>query len=130
MLDKQLTIKSAIESKRNAVQDDEVSRGSQGRELTLQATAYTWTGDKTSTGTWPRQGVTIAVNPKVIPFYSKVFIEGVGWRTAEDRIPKKSIEKGASIDIYMDSESDCWAWGRRSLRVKVIPPENVKGENN
>ena len=108
----------------NEASRGDISASSRGRELTLQSTAYTWTGRKTATGPWPKDGVTIAVNPTVIPFHSKVFIEGVGWRTAEDRIPRKSIEKGASIDIYMGHrEADAWKWGRRDVRVRVMPPQ-------
>lgn len=112
--------------KGNDIEVSEVSRSGpckDGRELILESTAYTWTGNRTATGTWPRQGRTVAVNPATIPFHSKIYIEGVGWRVAEDRIPEESIEKGAQVDIYMDRESDCWDWGRRDVRVRVVEPQ-------
>ena len=40
------------------------------RELLMEATAYSYTGFRTFTGTWPKRG-TIAVDPKVIPLGSK-----------------------------------------------------------
>ena len=46
---------------------------------TFEATAYTHTGNKTRTGIWPKKGI-IAVDPKVIPLYTKVYIEfPKGW---------------------------------------------------
>lgn len=92
------------------------------REITLQATAYSHTGQKTFTGTWPKEGRTIAVDPETIPIGSLVWIQGFGWRIAEDKIPPGSIRKGAKIDIFMDNESRCWEWGRRNVRVIIIPP--------
>lgn len=94
----------------------------QGRELVIEATSYTHTGYKTFTGTWPREGWTIAVDPKIIPLGSRVHIEGLGWRVAEDKIPEESIAKGAVIDIFMDSEKRCWKWGRQDVRVVVERP--------
>ena len=38
----------------------------------------------TATGTKVTAGRTIAVDPRVIPYGTKVYIEGFGWRTAED----------------------------------------------
>lgn len=130
--EEQATQKSGKEVIENFFQGQniQISRGDilKGKELTLQATAYCWTGFRTATGPWPRQGVTIAVNPQIIPFHSKVFIEGVGWRVAEDRIPPESIRKGASIDIYMGRrEKDAWDWGRRDVKIIIIPPrEDLK----
>lgn len=104
------------------------SRGRESREMVVQTTAYSHTGRKTYTNTWPKQGRTIATDINLIPPGSRVYIEGVDgwegdWFTAEDKIPESSIRKGASIDIYMDKEADCWQWGRRNVKVVIIPPQ-------
>lgn len=92
--------------------------------MVVQATAYTHTGDRTYSGTWPQEGRTIAVDPATIPIGSMVYIKELGrWYIAEDKIPPRSVAKGAKVDIYMDREADCWEWGRRDVRVVVVKPE-------
>ena len=85
--------------------------------FTVQATAYTWTGNQTATGTWPAEGRTIAVDPSVIPLGTKVYVVGYGFATAEDT---GGAIKGNIIDLYMDSESDCYAWGRRNVTIYIL----------
>jgi 3D (Asp-Asp-Asp) domain-containing protein len=107
---------------------DEVSRGKaiKGREMVVESTSYSHTGQRTFSGTWPVEGRTIAVDGKVIPIGSKVFIyELNNWYLAEDLIPPSSVRKGAIIDIFRNDEKSCWEWGRRSLRVWVMPPEKA-----
>ena len=60
-----------------------------------------WAGGPTATGTMPKQGRTIAVDPKVIPYGSKVVINGHTY-IAEDC---GSGIKNKKIDIYFDSHS-------------------------
>jgi len=92
--------------------------------MVVQATAYTHTGERTYSETWPQEGRTIAVDPATIPIGSRVYIREFGrWYVAEDKIPPQSVAKGAKIDIYMDREADCWEWGRRDVRVVVVKPE-------
>ncbi|MEG2213524.1 MAG: G5 domain-containing protein, partial [Clostridiales bacterium] len=43
------------------------------KKISVEATAYTATGNRTATGTWPKVG-TIAVDPKYIPLGTKVYI--------------------------------------------------------
>ena len=84
--------------------------------IILEATAYTWTGCRTATGTWPSRG-TVAVDPRVIPLGTELYIEGYGPAIAADT---GSAIKGNRIDLYMESEDECWAWGRRTVEVRVI----------
>lgn len=84
--------------------------------MTFEATAYS--GDPiTATGTTPQVGRTIAVDPKVIPLGSKVYIEGMGTFIAEDT---GGVIKGNIIDIFMGSSSECKNWGRRNVRLKIL----------
>jgi len=89
------------------------SRGSNSRHMKVVATAYAGDGI-TSTGTRPKWG-TIAVDPRVIPYGSKVYIPQFGMTfTAEDC---GGAIKGNIIDIFMGSESQAYSWGRRSIDI-------------
>lgn len=65
----------------------------------------------------------IAVDPKVIPLGSKVYVEGVdgvktyGYAVAADT---GSAIKNKKIDLYMDSHEDTVKWGIRNMKVYVI----------
>lgn len=72
-----------------------------------------WSGGITSTGVTAAQGRTIAVDPRVIPYGSKVLIGGHEF-VAEDC---GGAIKGARIDLYLDSHERCNSWGVRYLSV-------------
>lgn len=65
----------------------------------------------------------IAVDPKVIPLGSKVYVEGVngvpdyGYAVAADT---GGAIKNTKIDLYMDSHEDTKNWGIKSMKVYVI----------
>ncbi|MDO4733297.1 MAG: 3D domain-containing protein [Bacillota bacterium] len=82
----------------------------------IETTAYTWTGNTTYTGTWPKRG-TIAVDPSVIPLGTKVYVVGYGFATAEDT---GGAIKGNIIDLYMDTEQECINWGRRDVVIYIL----------
>lgn len=84
--------------------------------VTFEATAYTWTGKKTATGTCPSRG-TVAVDPEVIPLGTKLYIEGYGEAVAEDT---GGLVKGNIIDLYFPTESECWEFGRRQVEVRIL----------
>ena len=84
--------------------------------ITFEATAYTWTGYRTATGTWPSRG-TVAVDPEVIPLGTKLYIEGYGEAVAEDT---GGLVKGNIIDLYFPTESECWEFGRRQVEVRIL----------
>ena len=84
--------------------------------MIFEATAYTWTGNRTVTGTWPSRG-TIAVDPTIIPLGTRLFVEGYGEGIAEDT---GGAIQGHIIDLYMESEDECWDWGRRTVEVRII----------
>ncbi len=87
--------------------------------VTFEATAYTWTGYRTATGTWPAIG-TVAVDPKTIPLGSRLYVEGYGEAVAEDT---GGLVKGNIIDLYFPTESECWEFGRRQVEVRIIERE-------
>lgn len=87
---------------------------SYSRKLVVKAYAYTG-GGRTAMGTKARVGE-IAVDPSVIPLGTRVYIEGVGARRAEDT---GGNIKGNTIDIYMNSESQCRKWGVRYVTIYI-----------
>lgn len=52
----------------------------------------------TKSGTNTKPHVTVAVDPNVIPLGSKLYIEGLGYRVAEDT---GGVIKGNKIDVYV-----------------------------
>ncbi|WP_308637012.1 ubiquitin-like domain-containing protein [Paenibacillus silvisoli] len=75
----------------------------------------------TASGARVSEGRTIAVDPKVIPIGWWVYIEGIGFRRAEDT---GSAIKGNKIDVYFDSESYADKFGRkRGYTVYVLGPK-------
>lgn len=73
-------------------------------------------GSLTSTGTRAAINHTIAVDPRVIPYGTKLMINGVIY-TAED---KGSGVKGRHIDIYQSSHSEARQYGRRNVEVFLV----------
>ncbi len=89
---------------------------STGKKVDVEATAYT--GDTiTSTGTVPKWG-TIAVDPEVIPYGTKVYIPYFDTVfVAEDC---GSAIKGNKIDIFMDNTKSMNDWGRRNIEIYIL----------
>lgn len=83
------------------------------KKLYMQSTAYYGHGI-TATGRKPvynPSGLsTIAVDPRVIPLGSKVYVEGYGYAIASDT---GGAIKGNIIDVYFNSGSQCQSWGRK-----------------
>ena len=87
-----------------------------GKHIKSVATAYSG-GGKTATGTVPKWG-TIAVDPKVIPYGTKVYIPQFNKTfIAEDC---GGAIKGNKIDIYMNSKQECINWGRRTIDIYIV----------
>lgn len=98
---------------------------------TFEATGYSsWiddVGDITACGTKARVGA-VAVDPKVIPYFTKMYIvsqDGVydyGEASAEDC---GGLIKGKIIDLFFDTEAECWQFGRRAISVYFLTDEPV-----
>lgn len=72
--------------------------------------------DVTALGVRAGYGV-VAVDPKVIPLGSRLFIEGYGYALAADT---GSAIKGLRIDLGFDTKREAIIFGRRPIRVYVI----------
>lgn len=82
----------------------------------MEATAYTFTGYQTATGVNPREGI-IAVDPRVIPLGSQVYVEGYGYAIAADT---GGLIKGNIIDVFFPNLQRCINWGRRPAKVYIL----------
>jgi len=96
------------------------------RTYTMSATAYS---NRRSTvldgkdhlygysGLWLHYG-TCAVDRRLIPMGTVLYVEGYGYAVAADT--GTSIN-GNCIDLFFNSYGDACNWGRRSVRVYVLP---------
>ena len=82
--------------------------------LVVDAVAYHLPG-RTASGLPVGVGV-IAVDPRVIPLGTRVFVPGYGAAVAAD---VGSAVKGNIIDLWMPSTAAARAWGRRTVTITV-----------
>ena len=83
---------------------------------TWRVTAYAYTGSPCANGQYPTAGYTIAHNS--LPFGTEVYIDGVGFRTVEDRGPAWLGEEWC--DLYLGDTAECVQWGNQYREVWVV----------
>ncbi|ATP39178.1 peptidoglycan-binding protein [Solibacillus sp. R5-41] len=96
----------------------------ESKEMVMTATAYTayCTGCSGTTAYGidlranPNQKV-IAVDPRVIPLGTKVWVEGYGEAIAGDT---GGAIKGNKIDVFIPSYDNAMAWGVKTVKLKVL----------
>lgn len=86
------------------------------RAMIAEATAYTYTGNRTASGKHPAVGL-VAVDTSVIPMGARLYVEGYGFAQAADR--GRDI-KGNRIDVFMETAGQCLRWGRRTVKVYML----------
>ena len=87
------------------------------RIFTAETTAYYAGRNATGAlGTSCHYG-TCAVDPTVIPYGTKLYVEGYGVAVANDC---GGAVKGNIVDLYMNSTSQCIQWGRRYVTAYVL----------
>lgn len=100
------------------------SRGTYTRAkvVEMDSTAYTPSAGRknptfrTRTGTRAEYGV-IAVDPRVIPLGTLMYVEGYGFGIAEDT---GGAIKGNIIDVCFDKRAEALKWGRRKVTVHIF----------
>lgn len=96
--------------------------------LLMEATAYD--PGPASTGKWPGQpgyGITasgmragygvVAIDPRVIPFYTRVYVPSYGFGIAGDT---GGAIKGLRIDVGFSTYAEAIHWGRRLVPVYIL----------
>lgn len=96
------------------------------KSLVVEASAYStegWKSKHTATGTLARVGA-IAVDPKVIPLGSKLYVtstDGKSWiyghAVAEDT---GGAIKGNKIDLFFNTQKECINFGRQKAMVYIL----------
>jgi uncharacterized protein YabE (DUF348 family) len=104
----------------------QVSRGqsSSGKEFYVNATAYTadcnGCSGNTATGLNLRanpNAKVIAVDPRIIPLGSKVYVDGYGYAVAADT---GGAIKGYKIDVFISSKAEAYRWGLKKVKITVL----------
>lgn len=88
------------------------------KKITMNSTAYSCDGRtaKTASGRTAQVGV-VAVDTSVIPFGTKLYIEGYGYAVAGDT---GGAIKGNKLDLYMNTTQECLNFGRRNVDVYIL----------
>jgi 3D (Asp-Asp-Asp) domain-containing protein len=89
--------------------------------MLVEATAYApfygpGVGGITFTGMRAQRGV-IAVDPRVIPLGTIVYVEGYGTAIAADT---GGAIRGRRIDVCLDTPREAYQWGRRWVRIWIL----------
>lgn len=95
-----------------------------GKTFTVKATAY-WADSSTNVYTSsgkkavrnPNGYSTIAVDPKIIPLGTKLYVEGYGYAVAADT---GSSIKGKFIDVFFNTGKEVSNWGVKYLKVQIL----------
>lgn len=95
------------------------------KTIKVRATAYYNSGNNgnhiTATGTSTKRNPdgysSIAVDPRVIPLGTKMYIEGYGYAIAEDI---GGAIKGNTIDVFFNSASESYNWGVKYVNVYIL----------
>ncbi len=73
--------------------------------------------DTTRSGDPVCAGVTVAVDPEVIPLGSTLYIEGIGFRKAQDT---GSAIRGQTIDLAVERHGEALSFGVQHRRVWLV----------
>lgn len=91
----------------------------EGREYSnsFVVRAYSYTGGGRTASGLPAAEGRIAVDPRVIPLGTEVYVEGYGFAVAADT---GGNIKGNTIDVYFNSINRCYSWGCRSVTIYIL----------
>lgn len=81
----------------------------------------------TASGAKAKEGTTIAVDPRLIPIGSRVYIEGLGFRKAQDT---GGLIKGQRIDVFFENKDTAITFGvKRNINVYIEDGQAVLSNN-
>lgn len=83
---------------------------------TLNVSAYCHTGNPTASGIMPSVGMCAADH---LPFGSKVMLPDGRVLIVQDRFGGCYKDR---LDIFLQTEAECWEFGRRWLHCKIETP--------
>ena len=94
------------------------------KHITVQATAYTYTGNNTASGVAPQPGY-VAVNTSIFPLGTKFYIKSsdgryiYGYAVAADT-GGFIYSRPTNFDLFFSTKAECEAFGRRNIEVYVL----------
>lgn len=74
----------------------------------------------TASGEKAVEGTTVGADTRFLSFGTKIFIEGIGERTVQDR---GGAIKGERLDVYVDSHQKALQLGRHKANVFIVEKE-------
>ena len=83
---------------------------------TLNVSAYCHTGNRTASGVWPAVGMAAADH---LPFGSRVTLPNGTVVVIRDRMGGNYSDR---LDLFKETEDECWSFGRQILRCKIETP--------
>ena len=86
--------------------------------VTLNASAYTHSNNPTASGVMPKVGhcAVDKINGQWIPFGTVIRTSDGRKLTVTDRF---GDGRNNALDIFMQSESECWQFGRQWLKCRI-----------
>lgn len=89
--------------------------------VTLNCSAYTHSTNPTASGVMPTVGQCAVdkINGQWIPFGTVIKTEDGRTLVVTDRF---GDGRSNCLDIFMETEQECWEWGRRYVECKVELP--------
>ena len=89
--------------------------------VTLQCTAYTHSTNPTASGVMPQVGMCACdkINGEWVKFGTRITLPDGRVLTVTDRF---GDGRSNCLDIFMETEQECWEWGRRYVECKVELP--------
>ena len=83
----------------------------------LNCSAYCHTGSPTASGVMPAVGMAAADH---LPFGAKVYLPDGTVVEIRDRMGGNYSDR---LDLFKETEDECWKFGRRILRCRIEVPE-------
>lgn len=124
----------AIANKLERMQQNVVKKSVVERKIKARLTVYWAKGagtdhdtarKKSSSGARLRQGVSVAVDPRIIPFYKRLYIPNLGLRVAHDtgtavKLKKASGGKLPVIDIFFEKKQDALNFAYNNPKIVTV----------
>jgi 3D (Asp-Asp-Asp) domain-containing protein/predicted nucleic acid-binding Zn-ribbon protein len=122
-------IKALEEKKQTVIPAEPATNPDQpvkGKEMYVEATAYTPAESQGAHSITKYGGYNIlaiptprliAVDPRVIPPLSKVYVEGYGYAIAADT---GGAIKGYKIDVLLPTNAEAYKWGRKKVKLTIL----------
>ena len=88
--------------------------------MTFTATAYSVEGE-TATGKPTVEGRTVAADPAVLPFGTRIEVEDAGPYSGTYVVHDAGRKiSGREIDIFIDAPAEAKAFGKKQVRVRIV----------